>query len=85
MTERQSSGRTNGNFTLISHLAKISALMTEVSFRFSLTEGMLCVLIRIASMGAILLSTHSIPYQYKKENHPKLSQPQKRLQLWDFC
>ena len=35
---------------------------------------------------AILMSTHNISYQYKKENHPKLSQNRLQLymQLWDF-
>ena len=30
------------------------------------------------------MSTHNIPYQCRKENHPKLFQIQSCLQLWDF-
>ena len=30
------------------------------------------------------MSTQDIPFQYKKENHPKLSQIQSCLLLWDF-
>ena len=33
---------------------------------------------------AILISTHSIPYQYKKEKHPKLYQIHLCLQPWVF-
>ena len=32
----------------------------------------------------LIISIHNIPLQYKKENHPKLSHKQLRLQLWDF-
>ena len=57
----------------------------DISVSFSSMKVMLCLLIRIASSPheAILMSTHIIPYKYKKKNtrnYPKYSNGQ----LWDF-
>ena len=68
------------NFKLLYFMLRIQDRRHNRDICLSLShEGMLYVLI-----DAILMSTHIIPYQYKKENHQKLFLIQLCLQLWDF-